>query len=55
LEKNILIATPAVMSVTRDVNPREYAWNQSCDDAIKHFDETGLHATHDQVMTWMDT
>ena len=34
---------------------RENAWHQSCEDALKHFDETGLHATHGEVMAWMDT
>jgi predicted transcriptional regulator len=33
---------------------REYAWHQSCDDALKHFDETGLHATHEEVVAWMN-
>ena len=34
---------------------REYAWHKSCDNSLKHFDETGLHATHDEVMAWMNT
>jgi len=34
---------------------REYAWHQSCDDALKHFDETGVHATHEEGMAWMGT
>ena len=31
------------------------AWHQSCEDALKHVDETGLHATLAQVMAWMAT
>lgn len=34
---------------------REHAWHESCNAALKHFDETGLHATQDEVMTWMDS
>jgi hypothetical protein len=26
----------------------EYAWQESCDAALKHFDETGLHASPDE-------
>jgi predicted transcriptional regulator len=33
---------------------REDAWYQSCDDALKRFDETGLHATHEEVVAWMN-
>lgn len=36
-------------------NERENAWHQSCDAALKQFDETGLHATQDDVMAWMGT
>jgi len=39
----------------RAVAAREYAWHQSCDDALNHFDETGLHATHEEVIAWMGT
>ena len=34
---------------------REYAWHQSCEDALKNVDETGLHATHAEVIAWMAT
>jgi predicted transcriptional regulator len=34
---------------------REHAWNQGCVDALNHCDETGLHVTHDEVMTWLDS
>ena len=34
---------------------REYAWHESCDAALRHFDETGLHATHNEVMAWMES
>ena len=33
----------------------EYAWQESCDAALKHFDETGLHASPDEVMAWVDS
>jgi predicted transcriptional regulator len=31
------------------------AWLESCEAALKHFDETGSHATHEEVMNWMDS
>lgn len=34
---------------------RECAWHQSCDGALKHFDERSLHAAHEEVMDWMNT
>lgn len=34
---------------------REHAWNESCIKALNHYDETGLHVTHDEVMTWLDS
>ena len=34
---------------------QEYAWQQSCDEALKHFDQTGLHASHAEVMAWIAT
>jgi predicted transcriptional regulator len=48
------LATEAINQLIEQ-KEREYAWQQSCDNAIKHFDETGLHATQDEVMAWMDT
>ena len=47
------LATEAIHQLI-DQKEREHAWHQSCDDALKHFDETGLHATHEEVMKWMD-
>jgi predicted transcriptional regulator len=48
------LATEAINQLVEQ-NEREHAWYQSCDAALKHFDETGLHATHDEVMAWMGT
>lgn len=48
------LATEAI-NLLIEQKEREHAWNESCDVALKHFDETGLHATHDEVMTWMDS
>jgi len=48
------LATEAINQLIEQ-QEREYAWHQSCDDALKHFDETGLHATHEEVMAWMNT
>jgi predicted transcriptional regulator len=48
------LATEAIHQLIEQ-KEREYAWQQSCDDALKHADETGLHATHDEVMAWMAT
>ena len=47
------LATEAIHQLIEQ-KEREHAWHQSCDDALKHFDETGLHATHEDVMKWMD-
>ena len=47
------LATEAIDQLIEQ-KEREYAWHQSCDGALKHFDETGLHATHEDVMKWMD-
>ena len=47
------LATEAIHQLIEQ-KEREYAWHLSCDDALKHFDETGLHATHEDVMKWMD-
>ena len=33
----------------------EHAWHDSCEAALGHFDETGLHATHEEVMAWLDS
>lgn len=48
------LATEAINQMIAE-KEQEYAWAQSCDDAIKHFDETGLHVTHEEVMKWMDS
>lgn len=48
------LATEAIEKLIAE-KEREYAWNKSCMDALNHHDETGIHATHDSVMTWMDS
>ena len=48
------LATEAINQLIEQ-KEREYAWHQSCGDALKHFDETGLHATHEEVVAWMGT
>ena len=48
------LATEAIHQLIEQ-KEREHAWHQSCDDALKHFDDTGLHATHEEVMKWMDS
>jgi len=48
------LATEAILQLIEQ-QEREHAWQQSCDAAIKHFDETGLHATQDEVMAWLDS
>ena len=47
------LATEAIHQLIEQ-KEREHAWHQSCEDALKHFDETGRHATHEEVMQWMD-
>lgn len=52
--------TTVPMSIRLDVNAREklkaVAMRQKRSaHALKHFDETGLHASHEEVMTWMAT
>lgn len=48
------LATEAIEQMITE-KEREYAWHESCDAALRHFDETGLHATHNEVMTWMES
>ena len=48
------LATEAILQLIEQ-KEREHAWHESCDAALKHFDETGLHATHDEVSAWMDS
>ena len=48
------LATEAINQLI-ERKEREYAWHESCDAALKHFDETGLHATQEEVMAWMDS
>lgn len=47
----------AIEAITQliEQKEREHAWSVSCDNALKDFDETGMHATHDEVMAWMDS
>jgi hypothetical protein len=46
---------PKGLRLAPQLRGREDAWHQSCEDALKHVDETGLHATHAQVMAWLAT
>ena len=48
------LATEAINQLIEQ-QEREYAWHQNCDAALKHCDETGLHASHEEVMAWMGT
>lgn len=48
------LATEAINQLIEQ-KAREYAWRQGSDGALEHFDETGLHATHEEVMAWMGT
>ncbi len=48
------LATEAIAELI-ERKEREFAWHESCEAAIKHFDETGLHATHDEVTAWIDS
>ncbi|MDD4964539.1 MAG: hypothetical protein PHI11_11550 [Gallionella sp.] len=48
------LATEAINNLIEQ-EEKKHAWNQSCVDALHHYDETGLHATHVEVMTWMDS
>ena len=48
------LATEAINQLIAQ-KEREYAWHESCEVALKHFDETGVYATHDEVMAWMDS
>ena len=48
------LATEAVYDMI-DRREKEHAWFESCDAALKHFDETGSHATHAEVTSWMDS
>ena len=48
------LATEAI-NVLIEQHEHEYAWQKSCDESLKHVDETGLHATHDEVATWMNS
>jgi predicted transcriptional regulator len=31
------------------------AWNASCQASLAEYQETGLHITHDELDTWLDT
>jgi predicted transcriptional regulator len=48
------LATEAIHALIAQ-KEREHAWHESCEASIRHFDETGLHASHDEVMAWMDS
>lgn len=48
------LATEAINQMIAE-KEQEHAFNQSCIDSFNHFQETGLHVTHEEVMTWMDS
>lgn len=48
------LATEAINQLIEQ-QEREYAWQESCDAALKHFDETGLHASSAEVLAWVDS
>lgn len=48
------LATEAINNLIAQ-EEQKHAWNQSCVNALQHYDETGLHATHAEVMAWMDS
>ena len=47
----------ATEAITALVNKKEHehAFNQSCLQAYHHYQETGLHVTHDEVFTWLES
>ena len=48
------LATEAIYEMITK-REREDAFNQSCIDSYNHYKETGLHATQEEVMAWMDS
>lgn len=48
------LATEAILLLI-ERKEQEHAWHESCSAALQHFDETGLHVTHDEVVAWMDS
>lgn len=34
---------------------KEAAWNASCQASLDEFKETGLHITHEELDSWLDT
>ena len=48
------VATEAVQLLVEQ-RERAIEWAKSCDAAAQHFDETGLHVTHDEVTAWLSS
>ena len=48
------VATEAVQLLVEQ-RERAIEWAKSCDTAAQHFDETGLHVTHDEVTVWLSS
>lgn len=46
------VAAEAVQRLVEQ-REREIEWAKSCDAALQHHDETGLHVTHDEVTAWL--
>ena len=56
LEKRSVSAL--VTEAIRDMIARKgerMAWLKSCEEADRHMEETGLHVTHAEVMSWLDS
>lgn len=48
------LATEAINALI-EKNERDYAFNQSCLESYNHYQETGLHITHEEVLAWMNS
>ena len=48
------LATEAI-NLLIEQQEREFARQTSRDDALKHVDETGLHAAHEEIAAWMNS
>lgn len=48
------LATEAIITLIAQ-KEQEYAFNQSCVDSYNHYKETGLHVTHDEIISWMES
>jgi len=46
------VAAEAIQRLV-ELREREIEWAKSCDAALQHHEETGLHATHYEVSNWL--